>query len=90
MTKCNKVFITYLTHSTSSVEYLNHFNHFKDGSYGYVIQKAVTKAKQIKLSVSQAFFLGKPMRDAAFFSFFCKPQPQLVSDQKPQASHSRE
>ena len=25
------------------------------------------KAKQIKLIVSQAFFLGKPMRDAAFF-----------------------
>ena len=45
------------------------------------------KAKQIKLIVSQAFFLGKPMRDAAFFFFFCKPQPQLVSDQKPQASH---
>ena len=47
------------------------------------------QAKQIKLIVSQAFFLGKPMRDAAFF-FVCKPQPQLVSDQKPQASHSRE
>ena len=28
------------------------------------------KAKQIKLIVSQAFFLGKPMRDAAFFFFF--------------------
>ena len=28
-----------------------------------------TKAKQIKLIVSQAFFLGKPMRDAAFFFF---------------------
>ena len=27
------------------------------------------------------------MQDAAFF-FFCKPQPQLVSDQKLQASHS--
>ena len=27
------------------------------------------KAKQIKLIVSQAFFLGKPMRDAAFFFF---------------------
>ena len=25
------------------------------------------KAKQIKLIVSQAFFLGKPMRDVAFF-----------------------
>ena len=29
--------------------------------------KGYTKAKQIKLIVSQAFFLGKPMRDAAFF-----------------------
>ena len=28
------------------------------------------KAKKIKLIVSQAFFLGKPMRDAAFFFFF--------------------
>ena len=44
----------------------------------------------IKLIVSQAFFLGKPMWDAAFFFCCCKPQPQLVSDQKPQASHSRE
>ena len=40
-----------------------------------------SKAKQIKLIVSQAFFLGKPMRDAAFFFFFCKPQAQLVCDQ---------
>ena len=45
MTKCNKLFITYLTRSTenltkSSVEYLNHFNHFNGGSYDYVIQKA--------------------------------------------------
>ena len=30
-TKCNKLFITY------------QFNHFNDGSYDYVIQKAVTK-----------------------------------------------
>ena len=45
MTKCNKLFITYLTRSTkSSVEYFNHFNHFNDGSYDYVIKKkAVTK-----------------------------------------------
>ena len=28
------------------------------------------KAKQIKLIVSQAFFLGKPMRDAAFSFYF--------------------
>ena len=31
--------------------------------------KKTDKAKQIKLIVSQAFFLGKPMRDAAFFFF---------------------
>ena len=48
MTKCNKLFITYLTRSTerltkSSIEYFNHFNHFNDGSYDYVIKKAVTK-----------------------------------------------
>ena len=44
------------------------------------------QAMKIKLIVSQAFFLGKPMLDAAFF---CKPQPQLVSDQKTQASHTK-
>ena len=44
MTKCNKLFITYLTRSiecllyTSSIEYFNHLNHFNDGSYDYVIQ----------------------------------------------------
>ena len=27
----------------SSVDYFNHFNHFNEGSYDYVIQKAVTK-----------------------------------------------
>ena len=47
MTKCNKLFITYRTRSTeqlpSSIEYFNRFNHFNDGSYDYVIQKAVTK-----------------------------------------------
>ena len=47
MTKCNKLFITYLTRSTerfkSSIEYFNHFNNFYDGGYDYVIQKAVTK-----------------------------------------------
>ena len=44
MTKCNKLFITYLLAQLnayqSSAEYFNHFN---DGSYDYVIQKAVTK-----------------------------------------------
>ena len=30
-------------------------------------RQKIYKAKQIKLIVSQAFFLGKPMRDAAFF-----------------------
>ena len=48
MTKCNKLFITYLTRSTERlpslpIEYLKHFNHFNDGSYDYVIKKAVTK-----------------------------------------------
>ena len=48
MTKCNKLFITYLTRSTERLPSLpssfsNHFNHFNDGSYDYVIQKAVTK-----------------------------------------------
>ena len=55
------------------------------GGYLYLL----FKAKQIKLIVSQAFFLGKPMGMRLFF-FVCKPQPQLFSDQKPQASHSRE
>ena len=41
MTKCNKLFITYLTRSTD--EYFNHFSHFNDGSDVYVIQKTVTK-----------------------------------------------
>ena len=47
MTKCNKLFITYLTRSTERLPSLpssfNHFNHFNDDSYDYVIQKAVTK-----------------------------------------------
>ena len=48
MTKCNKLFITYLTRSTGRlpslpVEYFKHFNHFNDGRYDYVIKKAVTK-----------------------------------------------
>ena len=45
MTKCNKLFITYLTSSLtkSSVEFFNHFNNFNDGSYDYVIQITVTK-----------------------------------------------
>ena len=48
MTKCNKLFITYLTRSSemltkSSIEYFNHFNHINDGNYGYIIKKAVTK-----------------------------------------------
>ena len=44
MTKCNKLFITYLLAQLnvyqSSAEYFNYFN---DGSYDYVIQKLVTK-----------------------------------------------
>ena len=36
-------------------------------------EQTIAKAKQIKLIVAQAFFLGKPMRVAAFFFF--KPQP---------------
>ena len=37
--------------------------------------------KQTKLIVSQAFFLGKPMRDAAFY-FILQATPQLISDKK--------
>ena len=36
-----------------------------------IIIKKIYKAKQIILIVSQAFFLGKPMRDAAFFLCVC-------------------
>ena len=44
MTKCNKLFITYLTRSTERLpSLLEYFNHFNDGSCDYVIQKAVTK-----------------------------------------------
>ena len=48
MTKCNKLFITYRTRSTERLPSLPSsisaiFNHFNDGSYDYVIQKAVTK-----------------------------------------------
>ena len=32
-----------LNATKSSIEYFNRFNHFNDGSYDYVIQKAVTK-----------------------------------------------
>ena len=40
MTKCNKMFITYLTRSTECLSSIEYFN---DGSYDYVIQKVVTK-----------------------------------------------
>ena len=45
MTKCIKLFITYLTRSTERLpsSNFNHFNHFNDGSYDCVIQKVVTK-----------------------------------------------
>ena len=35
------------------------------------------KAKQTKLIVSQAFFLGKPMRDAAFY-FILQATPPIT------------
>ena len=44
MTKCNKLFITYLTRSTERLPSLpSSVNHFNGGSHDYVIQKAVTK-----------------------------------------------
>ena len=47
MTKCNKLFITYLTRSTLTKSSIEYFNHFNDGSYDYVIKKAVTKTKRM-------------------------------------------
>ena len=43
-----------------------------------------------KINCFSGIFLRKTHAGCGFFFFFCKPQPQLVSDQKPQASHSRE
>ena len=46
MTKCNKLFITYLTRSTERLPSLPSSSSIIstiDGSYDYVIQKAVTK-----------------------------------------------
>ena len=49
-TECNEILSRYYipyslnwTLTKSSVEYFNHFSHFNDGSYDYLIQKAVTK-----------------------------------------------
>ena len=42
MTKCNKLFLTRSTERLPSLP-SSFFNHFNDGSYDYVIQKAVTK-----------------------------------------------
>ena len=43
---------------------------------------------KIKLIVSHAFFLGKPMRDAAFICFASHTHNELAT-KKPQASHTK-
>ena len=44
MTKCNKLFITYLTRSTERLPSLpSSISTISTGSYDYVIKKAVTK-----------------------------------------------
>ena len=55
-----------------------------------ILKKSWSLGQANKINCFSGIFLRKTHAGCGFFFFFCKPQPQLVSDQKPQASHSRQ
>ena len=71
-----------------------HFLHVHERVEGYVngvgVNLYVWLGQANKINCFSGIFFRKTHAGCGFFFFFCKPQPQLVSDQKPQASHSRE